>query len=77
MEQKIPMTVHERQTMLRPSPRNRFAVLAVAAGALALGAVAIGALAIGSVAIGRMRIRRLEVDELIVHRLRRTNGEKS
>lgn len=47
---------------------------AMALGALAVGAMAIGALAIGRLKVGRARIRRLEIDELVIHRVQRSDA---
>jgi hypothetical protein len=60
-----------------PLPALRVGALslgACAVGAAALGALALGAVAIGRLAIGRARIRRLDIDELVVRRLRVTEG---
>ncbi|HEX6072930.1 MAG TPA: hypothetical protein VFY95_07980 [Sphingomicrobium sp.] len=69
-----PETSGRRSRALRAASVGAQAVGALALGAIAIGALALAALAIGRLAIGRARIGRLEIDDLVVRRLRVTEG---
>jgi hypothetical protein len=73
---EIPQTIKSALADVRshlPATPGR-AVGALAVGALALAAFAAGAVVIGRLTIGRARIRRLEIDELLVRKIRLTDG---